>query len=39
MDTLYCLKYAWEELNAKGIDPTLEQVFDKAIEIRRELTS
>jgi hypothetical protein len=36
MDTLYCLKAAWDELNERGIDPTLEQVLETALRIRKE---
>lgn len=36
MDTRYWVKVAWDQLNNRGIDPTIEQVAELAIQLRNK---
>ena len=36
MDTRYWVKVAWERLNERGINPSIEEVAELAIKLREE---
>lgn len=36
MDTRYWIRIAWDKLNKKGIDPSIEEVMNLAIKLREE---